>query len=295
MPNKMEIDCFMEVVRTLNFTQAATNLFITQQACSKYVAALEEEMGFPLFVRSTRRVALTPEGERMASMFSRFIREYGEMVASARDAAEQGDYHLDFGIMAATSPSVWGESFRQLRRQEPRLRLNWHYNEPQRLASMVAERQLDAALVYQEAAEHYPGLQWRKLTTFRPQVLVATYLVGDDVSAVPALLEKLPFAAHLRYKNDPEENRLDAEQFLRQMKLPNAGIRMFDTMEESLVAVEMGECFTVANQLLPLYFSPYLTQYPVDREAALVCVWHKNNKNPKLAMVVEHLAKTKFN
>ncbi len=294
MPNKMELDCFLEVARTLNFTRAASNLFITQQACSKYVASLEKELGFPLFLRSTRQVALTVEGERMVAMFSRFIREYNEMVTLARDAAEEESFHLYIGIMAATSPSVLGESFRQLQQKEPRLRLSWFYNEPQRLASMVAERQLDAAMVYQEAAEHYPELQYRELTTFRPQILVASYLVNNDVSAVPKMLETLPFAAHHRYKSSPEENRIDAEGFLKRMQLPSAGIRMFDTMEESLLAVEMGECFTVANQLLPIYFSPFLTQYPIEHEAALVCTWHKNNTNVQLHKAIEHLATTKF-
>ncbi|MGF1715806.1 LysR substrate-binding domain-containing protein [Photobacterium chitinilyticum] len=49
----------------LSFTKAAEELFITQGAVSQRIKSLEEQLGFRLFVRMTRRLELTREGERL--------------------------------------------------------------------------------------------------------------------------------------------------------------------------------------------------------------------------------------
>lgn len=54
---------FYHVAKSLSFSDAATELFISQSAVSQSIKVLERRLGQTLFVRSTKKVALTKEGE----------------------------------------------------------------------------------------------------------------------------------------------------------------------------------------------------------------------------------------
>ncbi len=54
---------FYHVAATLSFSEASRQLYISQSAVSQSIKTLEKKLGQPLFVRSTKRVALTPAGQ----------------------------------------------------------------------------------------------------------------------------------------------------------------------------------------------------------------------------------------
>lgn len=55
---------FDAAARHLSFTRAASELFLTQSAISRQIQSLEEQLAVKLFHRETRKLTLTPEGER---------------------------------------------------------------------------------------------------------------------------------------------------------------------------------------------------------------------------------------
>lgn len=54
---------FYHVASTLSFSQASKQLYISQSAVSQSIKLLEQKLGQTLFIRSTKKVQLTPEGE----------------------------------------------------------------------------------------------------------------------------------------------------------------------------------------------------------------------------------------
>ncbi|WP_282697483.1 LysR family transcriptional regulator [Streptomyces sp. CC208A] len=69
---------FTAVAEELHFTRAAGRLYVAQQALSRDIRRLERELDVQLFVRTTRQVALTPDGERLLP--------YARRVLDAHDA-----------------------------------------------------------------------------------------------------------------------------------------------------------------------------------------------------------------
>lgn len=54
---------FYYVASTLSFSEASKQLYISQSAVSQSIKALEKKLDQTLFIRSTKKVQLTPEGE----------------------------------------------------------------------------------------------------------------------------------------------------------------------------------------------------------------------------------------
>jgi DNA-binding transcriptional LysR family regulator len=60
-----QIDCFLAVATDLHFGKASERLSVSQSSVSEAIRALEHEVGGALFIRTSRRVQLTPLGEKL--------------------------------------------------------------------------------------------------------------------------------------------------------------------------------------------------------------------------------------
>ncbi len=78
-----QIDCFLSVASTLNFSRSAQELYASQSTVSRQISLLEDELGFRLFVRGNNYVRLTPSGITMLQCFSQIKRIRDEAVKKA--------------------------------------------------------------------------------------------------------------------------------------------------------------------------------------------------------------------
>ena len=81
LPSLMALRMFEATARHSSFTKAAAELHVTQAAVSHQLRALEEQLGIKLFQRSTRRLTLTPAGQRLLPAVSDAFETLGRAVA----------------------------------------------------------------------------------------------------------------------------------------------------------------------------------------------------------------------
>jgi LysR family transcriptional regulator for bpeEF and oprC len=163
---------FVEVAERSSFRRAAEALGVSTAAVSKAVAALEERVGVKLLSRTSRAVALTPEGRA-------FLDRCREAVASVQAGRDQlaGARGLPRGEVRVSSSFILGrvivEGLPVLAARYPELRLRLSLTD--RIAGMPTD---DVDVALRVGARTASGLRSRVLLRPRWVTVVAPGLVG---------------------------------------------------------------------------------------------------------------------
>lgn len=95
---------FDAVARRLSFSAAADELHLTQSAISRQVKSLEDELGAALFVRGTRHVEVTPDGQVLRQSVEPFLARLDAGVRQIRQARSRHRVSL---TTFASFASLW--------------------------------------------------------------------------------------------------------------------------------------------------------------------------------------------
>ena len=105
IPSLNAARCFVVAGEYLSFTKAAKDLHVTQSAVSRQVQALEDQLGFPLFERFTRRLELTPQGR---ILLSHWRTAFLEIEKGVREASSFAEHPIMTVAMPPTFSVRWG-------------------------------------------------------------------------------------------------------------------------------------------------------------------------------------------
>ena len=174
-----ELRYFVAVAEELHFGRAAERLHMSQSPLSRAIRELERDLGVVLFVRTTRRVELTPAGSLLLARSRRALAEIDGAVADARRSAQSGDHVVGIGH-GPFSGSVVSTIMEALEATEPGLSLHLEEEVTPDLLRRVGAHELAAAVVMESpAAARRHGVRIDALT---------------DEPLLAALPESHPFA-----------------------------------------------------------------------------------------------------
>jgi DNA-binding transcriptional LysR family regulator len=114
---------FVTVAEELHFGRAAARLHMTQPPLSQAIAAFEEGLGAPLFVRNRRMVELTPAGHALLPEARRLLLEAAALPALARRAALGETGRLTLAFVTSADYSVLPPFLRRYSERYPGVHL----------------------------------------------------------------------------------------------------------------------------------------------------------------------------
>jgi DNA-binding transcriptional LysR family regulator len=137
---------FLAVAEELHFGHAAQRLHMAQPPLSQQIRKLEEEIGYPLFLRSSRSVKLTPAGKVLVDRARRTLHKVDEDLEAVRSVArgEVGVLKVGFvgSAMLTSLPAILGK----YRRLYSRVQLHLNEFHTSQLIDSLRDGSADVAL-----------------------------------------------------------------------------------------------------------------------------------------------------
>jgi DNA-binding transcriptional LysR family regulator len=142
--SSLQLDAFVAVAKTQNFSKAADLLFITQSALSQRIKNLEITIGANLFIREPSGIRITEIGERLLKycqvkdaleqelLFNLMPHEDGELAGLVR-----------IGVFSSVLPSAIIPALGELLRQNQKIQCDFIHREVQGLPLLLERGEVD--------------------------------------------------------------------------------------------------------------------------------------------------------
>ncbi|WP_040263009.1 LysR family transcriptional regulator [Pseudomonas massiliensis] len=201
-----QLRAFVTIAQTLNFAQAGERLHLSQPALSLTIKGLEEDLGGPLLVRSTRNVSLTPEGEILLPLARQLLADWDNTEERLRQHFTLQLGKVSIAAMPSFAANLLPDALRRFKDQYPKVNVAVHDVINEEVVEMVRQRRVElgigfepesvrslsfeplfldrfVAVVPRESSwANAPGITWA-------QLLEADFITLQRPSAVRLLLE----------------------------------------------------------------------------------------------------------
>lgn len=169
---------FYEVARCGNISRAAKELYISQPAISKAIGKLEESLGTRLFLRNSRGVQLTPEGN---VLFQHVAAAFDSLSRGEKELKRIHDFHigqLKIGVSNTLCKYVLLPYLKSFVEKYPHVNITIESQSTAHTLEMLEARKIDIGLVADPRA--------RRGLNFTPVMEI-----HDGFVCTPAYMENL--------------------------------------------------------------------------------------------------------
>ena len=148
--NTSQLACFLMVAETLNFAMAAERLHVTQPAVTQQIRALEDELGFRLFNRTTRTVELTQAGRFFINDAKSVLDTLERAKKRGGESFEDTRVPLRIGCHAHHEIGLFSALLRELRQSFPEIYPIFRVVPFRNLYQQLIEDDLDVVVGFRE-------------------------------------------------------------------------------------------------------------------------------------------------
>lgn len=282
-----QLQCFISVAKTLNFTRSASELFITQPALSRSVSSLEQELNLKLLNRSRRAVSLTAAGQLFAKECQEIVSSFESGVHRAKLAVTGATGTLRLGFQRDMFESFTVDLVRSFRKAHPDIEVDLVPCSPTRLIRGLETAELDVIIAGDNAAPFTENNHLLLSSRVECAALPAGHPLSGRSSVRLEELKDEPFITMT-----PSASRLGFESLVQ--KTMNAGFSpkiaaQVDYVPSLLMLIACGKGVSILHRNLEkdaegrVIFVPLEDVVPLRRWL----IWNETGQNPCLKHLVE--------
>lgn len=138
---------FRMVANELHFGRAAEKLHIAQPPLSKQIQDLEAELGFELFIRTKRSVALTPAGQAFSIEVTQIFQQLDRAIDIGRKTSRGELGQISIGFVGSATYNILPLMLQQFRYQYPNVQIELHELTTDRQLIWLREGRIDLGLI----------------------------------------------------------------------------------------------------------------------------------------------------
>ena len=161
---------FVVLSEERNYLVAADVLYSTQATLSRHIMAMEEELGFTLFNRSTKRIELTKEGNRFLLYARNAIRIQEAYKNAIESAKQEKSGILKVGYNPLVTFYHFSDLLTQFMAEEPDSEIKIAQGESEELINAVRDGALEVAFIQENPFEKPKNVDY---TRFATDIMVA--------------------------------------------------------------------------------------------------------------------------
>ena len=164
-----QLKYFVRMAQTLNFSEAARSLYVSQSTLSQQIKSLEYELGTLLFQRDSHSVSITESGEMLLPLAIQTLQDAEACKAQMNDLKELLTGELNVGVTYSFS-QILTEAVKNFVREYPGVKLNIFYRNMAELMEVLRHRDVDLVLAF-KPDQPYDEIE-------------SSYLFGDRLSVI---------------------------------------------------------------------------------------------------------------
>ena len=142
-----QLQCFVTTAEELHFGRAAQKLGMLPSALGRHIKLLEEELGTRLIDRTTRSVALTPDGGLLLEQARSLLADAASLKSRLRAGSNKQAVTLRLGAIDSAAIGLVPRLLQDFRVRRPDLEVRLFENKTIRLLPMLISGGIDIALV----------------------------------------------------------------------------------------------------------------------------------------------------
>ena len=152
-----QIDYCIEVARTLNFSRAADNLFVSQPTFSYQIRLLEEEVGFTIFERTGKGAALTPAGAQFVSFLTSMREDLKRAIEQGQNFSAKYKDSISISLMVRPALFFLPEAMRLFAETSPEIQILPVFQYEGGVESFLRS-EVDIVFALKEQTRQIPGI-----------------------------------------------------------------------------------------------------------------------------------------